>query len=123
MSGTSSSSSSSSSNDDNTNNNNNIKRKMKKLTNKNLHKLSTTYETSLQRRIKLTIKEPVKKLCRCPIKTDTVIAPCDVQRGKERRLCQLWHVLLQPSADTLTFFLFTNLQTYLLIYSRQHSSS
>ena len=71
----SSSSSSSSSDDDNTNNNNNnIRRKMKKLTNKNLRKLNITYETSLYRRINLTIKEPVKKLCRCAIKTGTVIA-------------------------------------------------
>ena len=67
---------------------------MKKLTNKNLHKLKTTYETSLYRTIKLAMKEPVKKMCRCPIKTGTVIARCNVQRGKGRRLCQLWHVLL-----------------------------
>ena len=66
---------------------------MKKITNKNLHTLNITYETSLDRRTKLTIKEPVKKQCRCPIKTGTVIARCDARRSKEPRLCHLWHIL------------------------------
>ena len=67
---------------------------MKKLTNRNLHKLNISYETLLYWRIKLTTKEPVKKLCRCPIKTGTVIARCDARRSKGPRLYQSWHVLL-----------------------------
>ena len=98
---------------------------MKKLTYKNLHTLNDTYETSLYSRTKLTIKEPVKKPGRCPIKTGTVTAVCDVGRSKGHlkssspRPCQTWHVLLQPSADIFNYLLtdwLTDLFNYLLTY-------
>ena len=69
-------------NNNNNNNNYNLRRKMKKITNKNLQTLNITYETSLYRRTKLTIMEPIKKLCRGPIKTGTVIAQYDAWKSK-----------------------------------------